>query len=79
MLPYPEDRIAWREDLDPKIQVVRKLARQFNARLVPTDGLFAKAAAQREPQFWAPDGVHPTPAGHALIAQALLQEIEAFL
>ncbi len=75
VLPYPEDRVAWREDLDPKIHVVRKLARQFGARLIPTDGLFAQASAQREPQFWAPDGVHPSPAGHALIARSLLGEL----
>ena len=79
LLPYPEDRIIWREDLDPKIHVVRKLAQEFKTRLIPTDGLFAKASAQREPEFWSADGVHPTPTGHALIAQALLQEIEDFI
>ncbi len=76
VLPYPPDRIAWREDLDPKIQVVRKLAREFKTRLIPLDGLFAEASARREPQFWAPDGVHPSPAGHALIAQVLIRELE---
>jgi acyl-CoA thioesterase-1 len=76
VLPYPEDRLSWREDLDPKIHVVRKLAREFGIRLIPTDGLFAKASAQRQPQLWAPDGVHPSPCGHALIAQALIEELE---
>jgi lysophospholipase L1-like esterase len=75
VLPVPEDRKAWREDLDPKIQVVRELAREFGARLVPLDGLFAQASMRAEPAFWAPDGVHPSPAGHALIAQAWLQAI----
>jgi len=44
---------------------------------VPLDGLFAAAAAHREPAFWLPDGVHPTPAGHALIAQAWLRTVVA--
>jgi lysophospholipase L1-like esterase len=75
LLPVPEDRITWREDLDPKIAVVRRLAQEFEAIYVPLDGLFAAAATRREPAFWLPDGVHPTPAGHALIAQAWLRAV----
>ena len=77
LLPIPPDRAAWREDLGPKIAVVRALAREFNTLFVPLDGLFAAAATQREMAFWLPDGVHPTPAGHALIAQAWLQAVGA--
>jgi acyl-CoA thioesterase I len=77
VLPTPPDRRAWREDLDPKIHVARDLAREFGAILVPLDGLFAAAATQRDPAFWAADGVHPTQAGHALIAQAWLRAVGA--
>ncbi|HOU12045.1 MAG TPA: SGNH/GDSL hydrolase family protein [Anaerolineae bacterium] len=77
LLPTPPDREAWRVDLDPKIAAARKLAREFNALYVPLDGLFAEAAARREPAFWLPDGVHPTPAGHAFIAQAWLRAVRA--
>lgn len=75
VLPYPEDRKQWRVDLDPKIQAVRELAREFGAYYVPFDGLFAQAAARTSPQFWAADGVHPSPAGHALMAQAWLRTV----
>ncbi|MDU5140829.1 MAG: SGNH/GDSL hydrolase family protein [Paenibacillus dendritiformis] len=77
VLPVPADRMQWREDLDPKIHIVRGLAREYGAYYVPLDGLFAQAAARREAQFWAPDGVHPTPAGHALIAKAWLEAVGA--
>ncbi|MFO7166763.1 MAG: SGNH/GDSL hydrolase family protein [Chloroflexota bacterium] len=77
VLPVPPDRRAWREDLDPKIAVVRDLAREFGALLVPLDGIFASASTRREPAFWAPDGVHPSQAGHALIAQAWLAAVGA--
>jgi acyl-CoA thioesterase I len=77
VLPKPPDRAAWREDLDPKIAVARKLAREFNTIFVPLDGPFAAAATQREMDFWLPDGVHPSPAGHALIAQAWLHAVGA--
>jgi lysophospholipase L1-like esterase len=77
LLPVPNDRIGWRVDLDPKIDAARRLAREFNAIYVPLDGMFAAAAARREPAFWAADGVHPQPAGHALIAQAWLKAVNA--
>ncbi len=73
VLPVPEDRKQWREDLDPKINIVRELAREFGAHLVPLDGLFAQASTKASSADWAPDGVHPSPAGHALIARAWLQ------
>jgi lysophospholipase L1-like esterase len=72
VLPVPADRQAWREDLDPKIAAIRDLAREFADAYVPLDGLFAAAAVRREPAFWAGDGVHPSPAGHMLIAEAWL-------
>lgn len=77
LLPTPADRLGWRVDLDPKIQVARRLAREFHAVFVPMDGIFAQAATRREPGFWAADGVHPTAAGHALIAQSWLRAVGA--
>ena len=79
VLPFPEDRKQWREDLDPKIQVVRELAREFKTLYVPLDGLFAAASTNRKPEFWAPDGVHPSQAGHAFIAQAWLKAVKAYI
>jgi acyl-CoA thioesterase I len=73
VLHTPLDRFNWREDLNPKIDVVRKLAVDFGAELVPLDGLFAQAAAQAPAAYWAEDGVHPTAAGHALIAETWLE------
>lgn len=79
VLPHPEDRKRWRSDLNPRIDVVRELAMEFDAILVPLDGIFAAACARREPAFWAADGVHPTAAGHSLIACAWLKAVDARL
>ena len=76
LLPVREEQKQWREDLDPKIQVVRELAREFNTEFIPLDGIFARAAVKKEPKYWAEDGVHPTAAGHALIAENWLKIIE---
>ena len=75
LLPVPTDRHAWREDLNPKIDAIRDLAREFEATYVPLDGVFAAASTRRESGFWLPDGVHPSPAGHALIAEAWLSAV----
>jgi len=73
VLHVPEDRYTWREDLNPKIDVVRKLAVEFGAELLPLDGLFAQAATQAPAGYWAEDGVHPSNAGHALITETWLE------
>lgn len=77
VLPVPEDRMEWREDLDPKIDVVRHLAREYKALYVPLDGVFASASMHQPPAFWAADGVHPSPAGHGLIARSWLHAVGA--
>ncbi|ACQ81635.1 lipolytic protein G-D-S-L family [Beutenbergia cavernae DSM 12333] len=76
LLPVRDDQWAWREDLDPRIQVVRRLAAEFDAGLLAADGLFAETARDRGgPELLAPDGVHPTPEGHALLANAWLRRV----
>ncbi|MFW6256777.1 MAG: SGNH/GDSL hydrolase family protein [Bacillota bacterium] len=72
LLPVRNDNSEWRKDLDPKINVCRELAREFDTFYLPLDGIFARVCTQREPDFWAEDGVHPSPAGHALIARKWL-------
>jgi lysophospholipase L1-like esterase len=73
---YPE-LSRWREDLEPKIEVIRKLADQFQAVLVPLDVVFRQAVLEKEPSYWSSDGVHPTSAGHTLIAQTWLKAVQA--
>lgn len=75
VLPVPPDRIAWREDLDPRIAACRRLAVEFNALYVPFDGIFAAAATRRPASFWLPDGVHPSLPGHALMAHAWIKAV----
>jgi len=73
LLPVREDYGAFREDLDPKIQAIRELAREFKAVYVPLDGLFAAACIENAPEFWAYDGIHPTAEGHSFIAKEWLK------
>lgn len=75
LTPVDEAQHVWREDLDPRIGVVRRLAAEHDAVLVPADGLFAAAVVRSTPAAWCYDGVHPTPAGHGLLAEAWLRAV----
>ncbi|GJQ57790.1 MAG: GDSL family lipase [Candidatus Scalindua sp. AMX11] len=71
------DSNPWRDDLDPKICVVRKLAIEYDALLIPLDKIFITSCTKKPPEYWAPDGVHPSPVGHALIAQSWIKCVQA--
>jgi lysophospholipase L1-like esterase len=73
VLPVPDDRKKWREDIDPKINASRELAMEYADAYVPLDGIFAAASCRQKPAYWAADGVHPTIAGHMLIANAWME------
>lgn len=69
------DKDAWRADLDPKIHVVRKLAREYADAYLPLDGILAAACVTREPSYWSEDGVHPSQEGAKLIAKAYVEAV----
>lgn len=55
-----EDKLYFREDLDPKIQVTRKLAREYADLFIPLDGILAAACVNTDYRVFSADGVHPT-------------------
>lgn len=62
MEPYllpAEDKLFFREDLAPKIEIIRKLAREYADVYLPTDGLLQSALIGEDPSTFAEDGVHP--------------------
>ncbi|MFB4419576.1 SGNH/GDSL hydrolase family protein [Streptomyces sp. QL37] len=71
LVPVQDEQWEWREDLDPRIQVVRRLSEEFDAALLAADGLLNQAArAAGGAEYIAGDGVHPTPLGHSVLAEA---------
>ena len=62
-----------REDLAGKQAVVRRLAQEYGAQLLDADELFREAVVAQglSPAHFAEDGVHPTQAGHRLLAGAI--------
>ncbi len=73
------DNNAYRNDLNPKIEIVNNLSEEFSTLLLPLDKIFREACSLHPPEYWAPDGVHPTPDGHALIAKSWIEYVDKTL
>ncbi|MFJ3673292.1 SGNH/GDSL hydrolase family protein [Streptomyces sp. NPDC090106] len=73
LVPVRAEQWLWRADLDARIQVVRRLAAEYGAALIALDGMLNQAAsAAGGAEKITEDGIHPTPLGHTLIAEAWL-------
>lgn len=75
LLSVREEMNTWREDLDPKIQVVHDMAKEFNAVLVPFDKHFNTLATTMPKADLADDGIHPSPLGHQEMAKLWLKSV----
>ena len=60
------------EEVPQRAQAVREVAEQFHAHFLPLQSLLDDACKRCPPEHWLADGVHPTSAGHQLIADAWL-------
>jgi lysophospholipase L1-like esterase len=77
VVPVTEEQVEWREDLDPRIDAVHLLAREFGAVIVPVDGALNGLARRTGASALAADGVHPTAQGHRAIAEAWRRAVGA--
>lgn len=68
-----EEKASYHTDLDQKVAIIRDLAREFGHTLVDLEKVLDTAwTVGHDPASIAGDGVHPTIAGHRLIADAWL-------
>ncbi|MBO9596349.1 MAG: SGNH/GDSL hydrolase family protein [Cohnella sp.] len=63
-----EDWEEWRRHLERYGTIVRALAEEYDAVFVPLQEPFDRATLRADASYWLGDGVHPSPAGHELIA-----------
>ncbi|MFE7466328.1 SGNH/GDSL hydrolase family protein [Streptomyces sp. NPDC057499] len=75
LLPVAPGQEEWFEDLTPRTEAVLRAARAHDALLVRADLVLSRAAEDKEATELARDGVHPTPLGHRLIADAWFTEV----
>ncbi len=72
---WSRDALSLRPWLVSILVGVNDTWRRFDSGETTTTAGFAAAAQRAKPGYWAEDGVHPTAAGHALIAQAWLKHV----
>lgn len=60
---------SWFPEFDERRAAAARVARGANATFVAMHDAFTALASRTSPEYWAADGVHPTPAGHGLIAE----------
>jgi lysophospholipase L1-like esterase len=65
----------WFPEFDQRRAAARKVADELGLTLVPLQSMFDEATKDVPPQYWAGDGVHPTLAGHALMAKTWRQVV----
>ena len=58
-------------------KIARRLAGEFGAEIVELQQEFDSALEKAPTEHWSKDGVHPTPAGHAIIAAAWKRVFDA--
>jgi lysophospholipase L1-like esterase len=70
----------WFPEFDQRRAVAAQLAREVGATFIPFQAVFDRALTDGSaPERWAADGVHPTPEGHQLMADAWLSAAASWL
>ncbi|MBR2364071.1 MAG: SGNH/GDSL hydrolase family protein [Lentisphaeria bacterium] len=69
----------WLPEVEERRKVVKKLAEEFNAVFIPCQSILDKALEKAPREFWLRDGVHPTLAGHQLLADAWIEATKDLL
>ena len=59
----------FRTGVEKRAELSKRIAAEFGLEFVPLMNKFDEAAKLAPPEYWLMDGVHPTAAGHELIAR----------
>jgi lysophospholipase L1-like esterase len=65
----------WFPEFDGYKAAAERVAHSFHATFVPFQAMFDEAIKYAPPEYWAKDGVHPTPAGASLMAHNWLKAV----
>ena len=65
----------WKPKVDNLQKIVGRLAAKYGAVNVPFQEVLEDACSRAKAEYWLWDGIHPTPAGHELLAGAWLNAV----
>lgn len=68
---------AWQADIDARRVVAAAIAKDYRTMWIPAQEIFNAAAKLAPAEYWLGDGVHPTAAGHQLLADAWVKTTAA--
>jgi lysophospholipase L1-like esterase len=66
---------AWIPEFAQRRAAAARVAQAAGATFLPLQSMFDRLASATPPAYWSADGVHPTPAGHAAIAQTWMEAV----
>jgi lysophospholipase L1-like esterase len=66
---------AWIGEMSQRQQIVRRLADEFGAGFVPFQSALNEVLKFAPPDYWLADGVHPTIAGHRILAECWVETV----
>ena len=75
VLEVTPDRNDWREDLNPKIDIAKKLAKEFDCIFIPLDDILHEESKRIDMKLLSEDGVHPAEEGKKVIAKAYVNAL----
>ncbi len=67
---------VFRKETEMRAVSAKVVAEKYGLTFIPLQEKFDKATEKAEPSYWLGDGVHPTAAGHELIAKELVAALE---
>ena len=70
---------AWgyfKEETKLRAEAVKRIADKYGLTFIPLQEKFNNSVKSQNTAYWLVDGVHPAPAGHALIKEALSEEFD---
>jgi lysophospholipase L1-like esterase len=69
----------WVPEINQRREVVRKMAKEFDTIFIPYQEIFDAALKRAPAEYWLGDGVHPTYAGHQLMAAAWMKAADGII
>ena len=67
---------AYRAQIGERDAIVQRLGRKYHAPVVQLQGMFERATNQAPAEYWIWDGIHPTYAGHQLMADEWVRTVQ---
>jgi len=68
---------SYRAQVAERVAIVNKLGEKYHAPVVRYQKMFENAANRAPAEYWIWDGVHPTYAGHQLMADEWVRTVKA--